>query len=96
MVATLQAVGVRAAPVNDSAEVLADPHLVERGFVARAEHPVAGERPVLSVPWSTDGRRVEHLRAAPTFGQHNQWVLKELLQVPDEKYDRLVSSGAIG
>ena len=96
VVATLQGVGVPAAPVNDSADVLADPHLVERGFVTRAEHPVAGERPVLSIPWSTDGRRVDHLKAAPIFGQHNQWVLKELLQVPDEAYDRLASSGAIG
>ena len=95
VVAALQASGVPASPVNDSADVLADPHLVKRGFVARIEHPVAGERPVLSLPWSTDGRRVDHLRAAPTFGQHNEWVLKELLQLPDEQYDRLVSSGAI-
>ena len=95
VVAALQASGVPASPVNDSADVLADPHLVKRGFVAKIEHPVAGERPVLSLPWSTDGRRVDHLRAAPTFGQHNEWVLKELLQLPDEQYDRLVSSGAI-
>ena len=96
VVAALQAAGVPAAPVNDSAEVLADPHLRERGFVARPEHPVAGARPVLSLPWAADGRRVDELQAAPTFGQHNEWVLKELLQVSDEEYERLVSSGAIG
>ncbi len=96
VVAVLQAAGVPAAPVNDSADVLADPHLLDRGFVAHPEHPVAGTRPVLSLPWAADGRRVDDLRAAPTFGQHNQWVLKELLQVPDEEYERLVSSGAIG
>ena len=96
VVATLQAAGVPAAPVSDTAEVLADPHLAERGFVAHVEHPVAGARPVLSLPWTTDGRRVDDLRPAPTFGQHNQWVLKELLQLPDEEYERLVSSGAIG
>ncbi len=96
VVASLQVAGVPAAPVSDSAEVLADPHLVERGFVADVEHPVAGTRPVLSLPWAADGRRVDDLRPAPMFGQHNRWVLKELLQVPDEEYDRLVSSGAIG
>ena len=96
VVTTLQAAGVPAAPVNDSAEVLADPHLVERGFVAHPEHPVAGTRPVLSIPWATDGRRVDQLRPAPTFGEHNEWVLKELLQVPDDEYERLMSSGAIG
>ena len=96
VVAALQAAGVPAAPVSDSAEVLADPHLLERGFVAELEHPVAGERPVLSIPWATDGQRVDNLRPAPTFGQHNQWVLKELLQLPHDEYERLVSSGAIG
>ena len=96
VVATLQAAGVPAAPVKDSAEVLADPHLLERGFVAHPEHPVAGTRSILSLPWAADGRRVDDLRPAPTFGQHNQWVLKELLRVTDEEYERLASSGAIG
>ena len=96
VVATLQASGVPAAPVSDTAEVLADPHLLERGFVASVEHPVADTRPILTLPWAADGRRGDALRPAPTFGQHNQWVLKELLRVPDEEYERLVSSGAIG
>ena len=95
VVATLQASGVPAAAVFDSAEVLADPHLLERGFVSGLEHPVAGTRPVLSLPWAADGQRGDTLRPAPTFGQHNQWVLKELLRVPDKEYDRLLSSGAI-
>ena len=95
VVATLQAASVPAAPVSDTAEVLADQHLVERGFVAPVEHPVAGTRPVITLPWAADGRRVDGLRPAPTFGQHNQWVLKELLRVPDEEYERLVSSGAV-
>ena len=96
VVAALQAAGVPAAPVADSAEVLADRHLLERGFVVPLEHPVAGIRPVLSLPWAADGRRVEDLRPAPNFGQHNEWVLKELLQVSDAEYDRLMSTGAIG
>ena len=95
VVATLQAAEVPAAPVSDSAEVLADPHLLERGFVVPLEHPVAGTRPVTTLPWAVDGRRVEELRPAPSFGHHNQWVLKELLQLPDDEYERLVSSGAI-
>ncbi len=95
VVSTLQAVGVPAAPVYDSAETLDDPHLVERGFVAPLEHPVAGTRPVTTLPWAADGQRVDDLRPAPTFGQHNQWVLKELLQLSNEEYERLASSGAI-
>ena len=96
LVDTLQSAGVPAAAVFDSAEVIADPHLLERGFVVPVEHPVAGTRPVLSIPWATDGLRGENLRPAPTFGQHNRWVLKELLQVPDAHLERLESSGAIG
>ncbi len=96
VVATLQEAGVPAAPVSDSAGVLDDPHLRERGFITDVEHPVAGVRPVLSIPWATDGCRVDHLRAAPTFGEHNRWVLQELLQVPEDEYRRLVASGAVG
>ena len=88
--------GVPAAPVLDSAEVMADPHLRQRGFVADLEHPVAGPRPVLSLPWAVDGQRGDTLRPAPNFGQHNDWVLKELLSVSDDEYHGLHSSGAIG
>lgn len=95
VVSSLQDVGVPAAAVADSAEVLSDPHLLERGFVVHLEHPVAGERPVLSLPWAADGKRVDDLHPAPSFGEHNRWVLKELLQMPDAEYDRLVSTGAI-
>ena len=96
VVATLQAAGVPAAPVSDTAEVLADRHLMERGFVAPVEHPVAGMRPVTTLPWAADGQRGDAVRPAPTFGQHNQWVLKELLQLPGDEYERLAASGAIG
>ena len=96
VVATLQAAGVPAAAVLDSAEVMADRHLRDRGFVAPVEHPVAGNRPVLSLPWAVDGRRGGDLRPAPNFGQHNDWVLKELLSVPGDEYDRLHYSGAVG
>ncbi len=96
VVEMLQAVGVPAAPVFDSAEVMDDPHLRERGFVAPLEHPVAGNRPVLSLPWAVDGQRGDTLRPAPRFGQHNDWVLKELLSVPEDEYERLHASGAIG
>ena len=96
VVALLQAAGVPSAPVSDTAEVLTDPHLVERGFVAWLDHPVVGVRPIPTLPWAADGRRVSDLRPAPRFGEHNPWVLKELLQVSDEEYERLVVSGAIG
>ena len=96
VVAALQAAGVPAAPVSDTAEVLADPHLLERGFVAPVKHPVAGARPAITLPWAADGQRGDVVRPAPTFGQHNEWVLKELLQLPNEEYERMVSSGAIG
>ena len=96
VVALLQAAGVPSAPVSDTAAVLTDPHLVERGFVAWLDHPVVGVRPIPTLPWAADGRRVSDLRPAPRFGEHNPWVLKELLQVSDEEYERLVVSGAIG
>ena len=75
----LQEVGVAAAPVLDSGEVLADPHLRERGFVSMVEHPETGLRPMGTVSWSIDGERPKDFRPAPTLGEHNKFVFVDSL-----------------
>ena len=84
----LQAAGVAAAPVLDSAEVLRDPHLTERGFVAWVDHPETGRRPIGTVSWSINGQRRTEYRPAPRLGEHNQYVFGELLNVPEEELER--------
>ncbi len=91
----LQAAGVAATPVQDSAEVLADPHLIDRGFVTWVDHPETGSRPMGTVSWAIDGEKPKGFRPAPLMGQHNQSVFCGLLGLPEEEVARLIESGVI-
>ena len=91
----LQNAGVPAGRVLDSAQVLSDPHMVQRGFVQFPCHPEVGSRPLGAFSWSVDGDLPGVVRSAPVLGEHNRKVFQELLQLPNDEYDRLVDSGAI-
>ena len=93
---TLQNVGVAATPVLDSGEVLGDPHMLDRGFVDWVDHPEAGRRPITNLSWSINGERPKDIRHAPLLGEHNHYVLRELLRLPEEEVQRLMDSGAVG
>ncbi|RMF87483.1 MAG: CoA transferase [Nitrospinota bacterium] len=95
----LQEAGVPAGVVMDTRDLLRDPHLKARGFfemVEQAPSSEAGKRPVIGRPWKLSATPVRIRRAAPTFGQDNDYVLKELLQMPDEEIERLRGEGIIG
>lgn len=91
----LQAAGVAAAPVLDSAEVLSDPHLNERGFVTWVDHPETGRRPMGTVSWTINGQRSSEYRPSPLLGEHNQYVFGELLNLPEDEVQRLIEDGVI-
>ena len=96
VVERLQVVGVPAGPVLDSAQVLADPHMIDRGFVQSPDHPEVGPRPMGAFAWGVDGGRPGVARSAPLLGEHNRKVIQELLQVPDHEFKRLMEQGVIG
>ncbi|MCH8801848.1 MAG: CoA transferase [Chloroflexi bacterium] len=96
VVERLQVVGVPAGPVLDSAQVLADPHMIDRGFVQSPNHPEVGPRPMGAFAWGVDGGRPGIAGSAPLLGEHNRRVIQELLQVPDHEFKRLMEQGVIG
>ena len=96
VVERLQVVGVPAGPVLDSAQVLADPHMIDRGFVQSPNHPEVGPRPMGAFAWGVDGGRPGIAGSAPLLGEHNRRVIQELLQVPDREFKRLMEQGVIG
>ena len=79
----------------DSDEVLADPHMIERGFVTQVEHQETGSRPMGTVSWAIDGERPSNFRPAPLLGEHNQYVFCNLLGLSEEEVNGLVESGVI-
>jgi crotonobetainyl-CoA:carnitine CoA-transferase CaiB-like acyl-CoA transferase len=92
----LQEAGIPAAPVCTEADLFADPHLHERGFWQLLDHPSAGTHfhPAHNFRLSQTPPIV--WRAAPTVGQDNRYVYRELLGVSDDEYQRLEQEGHIG
>ena len=90
---TLQAAGVSAAPVLKLQRLLEDEHLRARGFWETVSHPAAGEWDMEGPVWRMS-RTPGHVRLpAPRFGEHNGWVLGELLGLSEAEIAELEASG---
>ena len=91
----LQAVGVPAHAVQDSAACFADPQLQHRNHFVELAHPAQGKSVV-------EGARIVFGRTpagrphvAPIMGADNDAVLRDLLGYTDEQIVELVASGAL-
>jgi crotonobetainyl-CoA:carnitine CoA-transferase CaiB-like acyl-CoA transferase len=56
-------------------------------------HPKIGERAVVRPPWGLEGVRVRG--AAPTIGQHTEYILEEILGLSRDEIDRLEEAGVL-
>ena len=73
-----QAAGVLCGPINNSKDLLDDPHWKERGFWAEITHPLAGKLTYPGAPFKLgEGGWVVRL-PAPLLGQHNGEVYGSL------------------
>jgi crotonobetainyl-CoA:carnitine CoA-transferase CaiB-like acyl-CoA transferase len=75
-----EAVGVPAGPINNLAEVFADPQVIARDLRVDLPHPAAkgGKIPGVRSPMTINGRRAAADRAPPQLGEHTQEVLREI------------------
>lgn len=87
----LQKFGVAAAPCLDVEERYFDPHLQERGTSIEFEHPAIGYDVIAGIPFKLSDTPAEVRSPAPLMGQHNAYVLRELLSIPEEEFDQLVA-----
>ncbi len=94
--ALLQGNSVAAFPVFDSGELLRDPHLIERGFVTSVQHAEAGIRPMGTTAWMIDNQRPPDIMPAPLLGEHNEYVLQELLSIPGNDFQALAKARTPG
>ena len=86
--------GVPAAPVNDAADVLDDPHLRATDSWERVEHPDAGTISLPRGPVSFDGVRTS-VGAVPRPGQHNVEVFCNELGMSESELSTLRANGVI-
>jgi crotonobetainyl-CoA:carnitine CoA-transferase CaiB-like acyl-CoA transferase len=92
----LQAHGVPAGAVLKGSETIADPHLHARGFWDAVNHPESGLYQQVTTPWqlSTSPRRTTS--PAPSLGQHNAYVLGDILGLSEQEIATLAKEGIIG
>ncbi len=88
-------VNIPAGPINDLAQVFADPVVEERQIVRQLRHSLAGEVPTVANPVRFSETPVEYDLAPPVLGQHTTEVLKDVLAYSDEEITKLYDSGAI-
>ncbi|MEE8374215.1 MAG: CoA transferase [Dehalococcoidia bacterium] len=85
----LQNHGVAAGAVLDQSEVMSDPHLKERNCYVEIDHPETGVRPYARSPWNMSKTPKREWRQAPLLGEHNRYVLGELLGLSDREIAEL-------
>ncbi len=71
----LESHGVPCGPINDYAEVMADPHVRARELVVETDHPTLGRIQALGTPIKLSETPLSPGRPAPRLGQHTDDVL---------------------
>jgi benzylsuccinate CoA-transferase BbsF subunit len=90
LMALLQKYGVAAMPSFKAKDLFSDPHLVERGGIVEVQHPQLGTRKTIAPPWKMSQTPPAISRTAPQLGEHNQYVLHELLGIAQDELDQLI------
>jgi crotonobetainyl-CoA:carnitine CoA-transferase CaiB-like acyl-CoA transferase len=93
----LERLGVPCGPINNLAEVFADPQVQARGMTVALPHPAAGGKPtpLIANPIKLSETPIAYERAPPTLGQHTDEVLRELLGLAAGEIAALRDDGVI-
>lgn len=91
---TLQSAGVPAGVVLSAEGQFADAQVKYRNFFRNLDHQVIGRHAYDGFSFELS-RTPGSLTAAPTLGQHNEYVYKEILGMTDEEIGDLIAEGVI-
>ena len=91
----LEAAGVPCGPVNDLAQVFADPQVLARGLALELPHALGGQVAQVASPIRLSETPVEYRRAPPLLGEHTSQVLQELLGMSGDEVVALREVGVL-
>jgi crotonobetainyl-CoA:carnitine CoA-transferase CaiB-like acyl-CoA transferase len=74
----LEKAGVPCGPVNDFAQVFADPHVRSRGMEIKVDHPFEHALSLIRNPLTFSGTPLNNYKAPPKLGEHTQDILSKL------------------
>jgi formyl-CoA transferase len=86
--------GIPCGAVLDTSEVLADPHLRERGTVFDLDHPTRGRFSMIGCPVRLSDSPVT-ARRAPLYGEHSEATLQALARYSPQETAALRDKGVI-
>jgi crotonobetainyl-CoA:carnitine CoA-transferase CaiB-like acyl-CoA transferase len=95
LIAKLDAVEVPVGPVNDVAEVLADPHVRARRLIGSFDYPGVGEFKALALPYKFLGWDDPQIGRPPALGEHTEEILKQRLGYSEDRIAELRKAKAI-
>ena len=93
---SMQSAGVPAGVLQTGEDLMErDPQLKYRKYFTELEHPEVGKYRTNSGAHFRLSKSECDLVRAPLLGEHNEYVFKKILGVPDDEYDKLVEDGTI-
>ncbi|RJS88965.1 CoA transferase [Candidatus Bathyarchaeota archaeon] len=95
VVDALVAADVPVAPVYDVSQTVEDPQTKARNMIVTLEHPTAGVVQVPNFPIKFEKTPGGVWTPAPTLGQHNEEILRNLLGYSKEEIEALRKEGVI-
>ena len=96
LMTTLQAAGITAGAVHAPPEIVDDPHLNARGFIADLDYREAGHIKTPGVAWKMSATPGRIWRTAPNLGEDSEYVLHKYLGITADEYLDLVEKGVTG
>ncbi|MEB0043742.1 CaiB/BaiF CoA-transferase family protein, partial [Pseudomonas sp. MH10] len=94
-VTQLELAGVPCGPINDLAQVFADPQVQARGLAINMAHALAGTVPQVASPIRLSVTPVEYRLAPPLLGEHTSDVLGRVLGLDIDAVAALRCSGVL-
>ena len=93
----LQKAGVPAAAVvNLTEQITYDPQVKDRDVYQWITYHDGVKDPIFRVPWILSKTPTQLNRSSPYTGQHNNYLLSEVLEISDEEIADFAEEGVIG
>jgi len=89
----LQSAGVAAGVVSNGEDLNNNPQLIARNHYKMLNHTEIGPVPFSNPPFKFSDTPVEVRSAAPCFGEHTEYVCREILKLSDEEFISLLQEG---
>ena len=86
VMAKLQSAGVAAGIVSTGEDLNRNPQLMARRYFKTLEHPEIGPTPFSNPPFRFARTPSEVRMPAPCFGEHTEYVCREILGMSDQQF----------